>query len=148
MVAEAEKAYRELLEGGELSRLQTGIVAANLGWILARPETSAEAVELVDQAVQILGPISELLDTRALVRLAHDQKILAREDMRDAILVPSAQKYLHLAVVEAATDNLDAAADALERSRSLGLESERLSADDAARLRSLERRLQSVARGS
>ena len=44
--------------------------------------------------------------------------------------------------------NLDAAADALERSRSLGLESERLSADDAARLRSLERRLQAVARGS
>ena len=32
----------------------------------------------------------ELLDTRALVRLANNQRILALEDIRDALLVPAA----------------------------------------------------------
>ena len=145
---EAERRYRDLLAGDRLNRLQTGVVAANLGWILARPEHSDEALELVDRAVQILGPISELLDTRALVRLANDQKILALEDIRDALLVPSAQKHLHLAVIQAESGDLDAAADALEKARSLGLADERLSDDDVARLESLERRLAPAVEGS
>lgn len=145
---EAERRYRELLAGDRLNRLQTGLVAANLGWILARPEHSQEAVDLVDRAVQILGPISELLDTRALVRLANNQKILALEDIRDAVLVPSAQKHLHLAVIQAASGDLDAAAAALEEARRLGLADERLSDDDVVRLEGLERQLQPVAGGT
>jgi tetratricopeptide (TPR) repeat protein len=148
MTDEAERRYRDLLAGDRLTRFQTGVVAANLGWILARPEHSEEAVELVDRAVQILGPISELLDTRALVRLANNQKILALEDIRDAVLVPSAQKHLHLAVIQAESGDLDAAAGALDEARSLGLAEERLSAADVARLESLERRLEPAAEGS
>ncbi|MFM7075045.1 MAG: tetratricopeptide repeat protein [Planctomycetaceae bacterium] len=148
MTDEAERRYRALLAGERLNRMQTGVVAANLGWILARPEHAAEAAELVDRAVQIVGPISELLDTRALVRLANNQRILALEDIRDALLVPSAQKYLHLAVIQAESGDLDAAAEALQEARSLGLEDERLSADDATRLESLGRRLEPVAGGA
>lgn len=148
MTDAAERRYRALLDGDRLTRIQTGVVAANLAWLLARPERAEEAVALVDRAVQILGPISELLDTRALVRLANNQKILALEDIRDALLVPSAQKYFHLAVIQAESGDLDAAAGALDEARSRGLADERISDADAARLEALERRLAPVAEGA
>ena len=134
--AEAESLYRELLAGGNLTDTEAAVVSANLAWILARPETADEAGTLVDRAVAVLGPLSELVDTRALVRLAKNQKVLALEDMREAVLVPTAQKYLHLAVVAAEADELDDAVRALKRARALGLADERLSDRKSTRLNS------------
>lgn len=139
--ADAERAYRELLAAGTLTPVQTAIVSANLAWILVRPDSVDEAADLVERAITILGPVSELVDTRALIRLAKDQKVLALEDIREAVLVPSAQKYLHLAFIAAEVDDVADAEKALKKARALGLDNERLSGDDRLRLERLEARL-------
>lgn len=134
----AELAYRDLLAGGKLSAVESGIVSANLAWILARPETAAEANTLADRAVQVIGPLPDILDTRALARLARGQTTLAMDDMRDAVIVPTALKFLHLATIQAELSDTAGARTSFERSKSLGLLDERLSADDKRRLEHLE----------
>lgn len=135
---DAERSYRALLADESLSPVQRGVVAANLAWILARPETADEAAELVDRAVQTLGPLPDVLDTRALVRLAKGQTNLALDDMREAVIVPTALKYLHLAAAHVAASDLEAARVAFARSKALGLGKERLDERDARRIESLE----------
>jgi len=137
-VAEAEEDYRQLLASGDLEKAQSGIVAANLAWTLARPETADEALEFVERAIRELGPLPDILDTRALIRLAKGQTILALEDMNDAVLSPSALKLLHLATIHAELSDLDAARAALAQAKALGLGQERLTPDDDARRERVE----------
>ena len=134
----AERSYRALIADESLSPVQQGIAAANLAWILARPDSAEEASTLVDRAVQTLGPLPDVLDTRALVRLAKGQKTLALEDMREAVLVPTALKYLHLASIHVAASDLESARTAFERAKKLGLGKERLDERDRQRLEALE----------
>ena len=135
---EAADTYRALLAGNKLSGVQSGIVAGNLAWLLARPETADEAGEFVDRAIRELGPHPNVLDTRALVRLAKGQTNLALEDMEDAILAPSPVKYLHLAAVRLAAKDLDGARTALEQSREAGLAQQHLTPEDAERIKQVE----------
>ena len=137
-IAEAEQDYRQLLATEGLGDVQAGIVAANLAWILARPETADEALELVERAIRELGPLPDILDTRALIRLAKGQTILALEDMNDAVLSPSPLKLLHLATIQAELTDLKAASNSLAQAKALGLGRERLTPDDAARQERVE----------
>ena len=136
--AEAEEDYRQLLASGGLGDVQAGIVAANLAWMLARSETADQALEFVEKAIQELGPLPDILDTRALIRLAKGQTILALEDMSDAVLSPSPLKLLHLAAIQAEISDLPGARTSFARAKALGLGQERLSPDDAARLERVE----------
>ena len=138
----AERSYRELSADESLSPVQRGVVAANLAWILARPESADEAAELVDRAVQTLGPLPDVLDTRALVRLAKGQTNLALDDMREAVIAPTALKYLHLAAAHAALSDMGAARAAFARAKALGLGKERLDTRDQRRVESLESTLE------
>lgn len=131
--AEAEEDYRRLLATDGLGDVQAGIVAANLAWMLARPETAEEALELVERAIRELGPLPDVLDTRALIRMSKGQTILALEDINDAVLTPSALKLLHLAAIQTELSDVAAARSALARAEALGLGRERLTDDDAAR---------------
>jgi len=140
-LGEIEKAigiYRKLLAENRLSGIQAGLVAGNLAWLLARPDTADEAGELVDRAVRDLGPHPDLLDTRALVRLAKGQTALALEDMDDALLSPSAVKYIHLAAIRMAVNDLEGAKSALEQSQKLGLGDLNLQPDEARRVEQVE----------
>jgi len=136
--AEAEKDYRQLLATEDLGSVQAGIVAANLAWILARPDTADQASEYVERAIRELGPLPDVLDTRALIRLAKGQTILALEDMNDAVLTPSPLKLLHLATIQAKMSDLNAARTSFTRSKALGLGRERLTPDDSQRLEQVE----------
>jgi hypothetical protein len=113
-------------------------VAANLAWMLARPETADQALPFVERAIQELGPLPDILDTRALIRLAKGQTILALEDMNDAILSPSPLKLLHMAAIQAEISDLPGARASFARAKALGLGQERLSPDDATRLERVE----------
>lgn len=146
--AEAEGDYRQLLASGGLGDVQSGIVAANLAWILARPETADQALEFVERAIAELGPLPDILDTRALIRLAKGQTILALEDMNDAVLSPSPLKLLHLAMIQAEISDLPGARASFARAKALGLGRERLSPDDATRLERVESFLASADRKS
>jgi hypothetical protein len=113
-------------------------VANNLAFHLAEPETAAEAEKLVAIAVAELGPHSDILDTRGVVRLAAGKAQEATADLREAILMPTAAKYLHLASALASQDQLDAARQAFAEAKKLGWVTGRLSAGDQQRLRDLE----------
>ena len=131
--ADAVSAYRKLISGGTLTPRQHGIAAGNLAFDLAAPETAEEAATLVEHAIGELGPIPDLLDTRALIRLARGDTTSALEDMADAILVPKAGRFLHLATLYVAAGDLPAARNAFEKAITLGLDKERLSRADQDR---------------
>lgn len=135
---EAERIYRRLLADRSLSATQAAIVANNLAFHLAKPATATEAGTLIDKAIAELGPLPDLLDTRGLVQLAKGEPAAAVADLREAILVPSAAKYLHLAAAELAAGDESAARRALESARRQKLSSQRLSAEDAELLKLLE----------
>ncbi len=70
--------------------------------------------------MKVLGPNSELLDTRALAYLAQGKVEQAAADLRAAVQDrPSTSKYYHLAQVEKRLGNVDAARAALEKAQEL-----------------------------
>jgi tetratricopeptide (TPR) repeat protein len=143
----AMKAYRDLLGTQDLDPRLRGLVSANLAFDIAHPETADEATKLIDAAVAELGPTTDLLDSRALVRLAKGQNRQALEDVSDAILLqPTPRNFLHLAVIRAAMGDLEGAGDALATAREKALDEERLSPDDRRRLEKVEAAIKAGAR--
>ena len=141
---DAATIYRELLAKGELPPVQAGIAANNLAFLLAAPETAPEAERLVTAALAELGPHPDVLDTRGLVLLAAGKHDEALSDLKEAVLMPSATKYLHLAVALLSRHDTDAARTALAEARKLGLAPRQLGAEDRARLEWLETSLESA----
>jgi len=101
--------------------------------------TAEEATKLIDAAVAELGPTTDLLDSRSLVRLARGQTRQALEDATDAVLLqPSPRNLLHLALIRAEIKDLEGAREAFSRAIEKGLKEERLSPDDRRRLKKVE----------
>ena len=151
--SEIENAYRKILEREDLAGPQRAIVANNLAFHLARPETVAEAKQLIDKAITELGPHPDLLDTRGVVLLAAGDAQLPFDevdaddglgDLEEAALDSSPVKLLHLAAAQVATNDLAAARQTLDRARKLGLLPEQLSASDKARYDVVEAALPSI----
>lgn len=114
--------YRELLAGKEASEYQKALVKNNLAFILAitkeSPQAAAEATKMTQEAIQILGPTSDLLDTRALAYLAEGKNKEAIADLQIAIEdSPSTSKYFHLAIAEKEAGNVEAAKTALAKAQ-------------------------------
>jgi tetratricopeptide (TPR) repeat protein len=78
--------YRQVLE-----REDRNVVALNnLAWLLALDQGKGEeALLTVDRAIDILGPIPALLDTRAVAHLAVGQTEQALADLDEAVVEPS-----------------------------------------------------------
>ena len=138
---EAEKVYRDLLASAELDATQKAIVSNNLAFHLAKPATASEAQELVDRAIDELGPLPDLLDTRGLVLLAAGRKDEAVADLQEAVLQASDVKFLHLAWAQLQAGDEAAARQSLEAGRRKGLTASRLSPSDRTILGDLEKTL-------
>ena len=136
--AEAVAVYRKLLGRGDLPPQQRVIVKNNLAMQLARPETAAEAKRLIDEAIAEQGPHPSLLDTQGVVLLAVGDNGDAVAVLREAVLDPTAEKYLHLACALAAWEEPEDARKALVEARKIGLDPRRLDADDRERLKAVE----------
>ena len=130
--------YRDLFRRDDLPPIQRAIVANNLAFHLARPETVSEAKEFVEMALVELGPHPDVLDTRGLVLLAAGDSGAAVDALTEAVLDRSATKYLHLACALAADRRIEPAKQALAEARKRGLDTTRLAAYDVELLRSLE----------
>ncbi len=118
------KIYRELLANEKTSRITRAIVQNNLAFILAAvkptPQSGAEAQKLIEQAIAVLGPTSDLLDTRALTFLAQGKVDQAAADLRAAVGDrPTTAKYYHLAQVEKKLGNADEAKTAIAKAEEL-----------------------------
>jgi predicted Zn-dependent protease len=130
--------YRDLLARKDLPSVQTAVIANNLAYLLAQPDTASEAEKLIDAALVELGPNADVLDTRGVVLLAAGKTDEAIATLQDAVLVPSAVRYLHLACALAAGQRMDDARKALSEAKTLGLDPQKLSHDDQRRLTTLE----------
>jgi tetratricopeptide (TPR) repeat protein len=135
---EAEKIYRDLLTRSDIDGTQKAIISNNLAFHLAKPGSTAEARKLIDAAIDELGPLPDLLDTRGMIRMAAGESQDAVADFSEAVLQPSDVKFLHLAWAQFETGDQAAAKSSLEAGRRRGLENSRLSPDDRERLAKLE----------
>src|SRR6185295_4492181 len=68
---EVERVYRKLIDAPDTDAMLRGVALNNLGYILAMQEPPKEGgLPLIEQAIQILGPVRDVLDTRAMVYMA------------------------------------------------------------------------------
>jgi tetratricopeptide (TPR) repeat protein len=124
--ADAEALYREVLQ-----KDATNVTALNeLAWLLAlRGQKLDEAQELIGRAIELLGPLPSLLDTRANVELARGQPDKALADMQAVVeLQPAANRYFHLARAHQKLGHAAEAADALKKAREMQLNARSLHA--------------------
>jgi tetratricopeptide (TPR) repeat protein len=107
---------------------------SNLAYLLAcQGMKCAEALDLVQQAIDRGGANAGLLDTRAVVYLALSRADAAIKDLEEAIAdSPSAVRYLHLAAAEFAAHNPQSAGKAFQKVYVMGLVLDQLHPFDRA----------------
>jgi tetratricopeptide (TPR) repeat protein len=121
---DAEAEYRRVLE--QDSRNVRAL--NNLAWLLAqKSDKGSEALALINRAIEVAGPKSDLLDTRAVAYLALSESAAALADLQTAIAdSPSGFRYFHLARAHFLAHNREAAQEAFHQATSSGLEPEQL----------------------
>lgn len=99
-----------------LARDKDNVIALNnLAYLLALENGKLpEAKKTIDAAMQLAGPVGELLDTRAVVWLQSKLPKNAIQDLQEALMQnPTATKCFHLAQAHLADGNLSQAEQAL-----------------------------------
>jgi cellulose synthase operon protein C len=99
------------------------IVLNNLAYLLAIRGNSEEASPLIDEVLEILGPLGSVRDTKGMVELARNQPQAALKEFESSIEDdgPTAMKYYHLARAHMQLGNQKEAEEALGKSKELGL---------------------------
>jgi tetratricopeptide (TPR) repeat protein len=108
-------AYRRVLE-----REPNNVVALNnLAWALAAdPPKAPEALALIQRAIDLAGPMDDLLDTRARIRFeSGDAQAGLRDLIEAASEVPTAARLLDLAAMHRKAGQLDLADRVLQKAR-------------------------------
>lgn len=128
----AADAYRALLDRKHLVGVGRAVVLNNLAYLLALSTDDkasiSEADRLVSEAVDILGPGTEILDTRAVISIADKRYDDAIEDLKLAVIDnPTASKYFHLATAYSLSGQEDQAKEAWSEAVERGLTRESVS---------------------
>jgi tetratricopeptide (TPR) repeat protein len=120
---EAAAIYRKMLAQKDLAPGAKVAALNNLAFILAVKDNKGdEALPMVEEAIKLVGPASELLDTRGMVHLSLGKTREAIVDLENAVSSsPNAVKYFHLALANLAAGDRAAAADYFDRARNAGL---------------------------
>lgn len=118
--AQAEAEYGRVVELDPSS----ATAANNLAWLLAMQGHSLDrALELISHAIAVEGRSSNLLDTRACVRLARDEASDALADLNEAASqAKSADIEFHRAVAFQRLGQKQAAVECLQRAGQLGFD--------------------------
>ena len=125
-IRDREQRYGEAVElyGKALAKSRGEVIPLNnLAWLLAlRGEKGQQPLEMINRAINLRGPLPELLDTRAVVYLTKGENRLAIDDLENAIaLEPSASRYFHLARAQLAAGDVDSARRSLAHAQDHGL---------------------------
>jgi predicted Zn-dependent protease len=122
---EVAQIYRNLINQPALAAGgQRAAVLNNLAYMLAlQGKGGKETLGMIDEAIKIIGPSAELLDTRGIVRLANGDVQGAIEDLQLSLLGGrSALKLLHLAMAQQAAGDQAAARKTLQEAQRSGLD--------------------------
>jgi tetratricopeptide (TPR) repeat protein len=124
--AEAKDLYRQVLERNQ----QDSLAMNNLAWLLALSDGDhAEALRLVNRAIDLTGPLPTLLDTRAVVYTAAGKNTQAIRDLNRALANSrTPASYFHLARAHLLEQQLPSARAAWEKAKAAGLSETSLSA--------------------
>jgi tetratricopeptide (TPR) repeat protein len=129
---EAEKIYRDLL----VTQPRNPVVLNNLAWLIAQIKKDdqtdlKEALQFINEALEVAGPLPSLLDTRAVVYLRLKQAAQALDDLEEVIaLKGTALRYFHLAQAYALDKNLNEMRKALKRAKELKDRGEAIDPDE------------------
>jgi tetratricopeptide (TPR) repeat protein len=123
---EAAAVYRDLLKRNDLVGIRRAVVLNNLSYLLALEGSAAaadlDAMKLVQEAAQIMGPNSDILDTRAVVFISRNQFKQAIDDLNFSVTDgATASKYFHKARAHFGANQKSAAVDAWKKAEELGL---------------------------
>ena len=128
---EAADGYNRLLIRHDLRGRGRAIVLNNLSYLLALQGGAAKqktAMRLVREAVEILGPSPDILDTRAVVFIANQQFEDAIEDLKLSVTDnPTAAKYFHKTIAHLGAGQKNDAIKAWEEAEKLGLTRDNIS---------------------
>jgi tetratricopeptide (TPR) repeat protein len=117
--------YRKLLKRQDLTGTTRAIVLNNLAYLVvlanAGSQADADPKKLIDEAGEILGPTTDILDTRSVVEIAQKEYQKAIRDSELAVTdSPSPSKYFHLAVAHLYAGENKAAIEAWDKANDLG----------------------------
>ena len=115
----ADAIHQKLVEENE----KDYIVLNNYAFFLALSNGNlSNAKQLINKAIDLAGPLPDLLDTRGYVELALGHSAAAVLDFEDAVKKrESAERYFHLAIAYSKLKKPKKAFEAYERSVELGL---------------------------
>jgi tetratricopeptide (TPR) repeat protein len=121
---DAAAVYLKLLKRNDVTGITRAVVLNNLAFLVAvagnESETGVDPLKLVQEAEQVIGPTSDILDTRAVVFTTQGKYDAAIEDLNYAVTAdPSASKYYHLAVAQLGAGNNSKAIDAWQKAHEL-----------------------------
>lgn len=128
----AVEVYRQLLDENDLQGVGRAVVLNNLAYLLALAPSEEGGVDeargYVNEAVNLLGPQTDILDTRAMIKIAAKQYEGAIDDLSLAVIDrPTATKYFHLAIAHLQAGQNQMAANAWKKAIDLGLTRESVS---------------------
>ncbi len=112
--------YRKLIEENG----RNVVALNNLAWFLSfDAQDRGSSLEMINRAIRLAGPESELLDTRAVVRLNLDQPQEAVQDLEEALKETSTPTiYFHLAVAQSRGGDAAAAAESFRLAEQAGFD--------------------------
>ncbi len=121
---ESIKTYDEVLSRSDLSSTYRALAMNNLGFQLGLLEQRVdEAEKMVNEAIETFGPVEDMLDTRAVVRIAQQKYDLAIEDMTLALTTSNDPvKHFHLAKAYILAGDGQSAMTAWEQAKKNGFE--------------------------
>ncbi|MDX1965160.1 MAG: hypothetical protein SFX18_18595 [Pirellulales bacterium] len=117
---EAAELYRQLinLKSDAVTEQTRAVMKNNLAYVLTiqgKPENLTEAKKVINEAIDYMGPQSDLMDTQGTVDLFAGDLDAAKAKFQDAVLQPSGVKYYHLAVTHFKLGEIPAAKAALSQ---------------------------------
>lgn len=116
---EAERIYREVIR----RNARHAVAMNNLAVLLAHQKRNLdEALKLINQAIELSGPLGAMLDSRATVYLAMNQPQKALADLELAVQDdPNPIRLFHLAQAHDMAGDKRAAIEALKKANAKGL---------------------------
>jgi predicted Zn-dependent protease len=122
------KQYDDVLKRDDVPRLMRAAAMNNLGFLLTlMNERTEEAEDFINQAIEVYGPVDDILDTRAVVHMTRKEYEKAVEDMSLATALSNDPvKFYHSAQANLLAGNDQAALKAWEKAQQLGFTKEKL----------------------
>ena len=119
-----EREYREILVRAErMNPQELGMILNNLAYVMALNGETQEPLELLQQAIELLGPTTDLIDTRGYIRLVRGESAEAVADFQLALVdgTKTGHKLFHLALALEENGDSQQAANFWREAIDLGL---------------------------